>query len=532
MALGLDGFKETATVQTLFMSDTQSNNRRIAKNTLLLYFRMLFTMAVSLYTSRVVLETLGVDDYGIYNVVGGVVAMFSVLSGSLSSAISRFITFELGRGDQNKLKVIFSTSVSIQIVLALGIWVIAEIAGVWFLNSQMNIPQERIVAANWVLQCSIITFMINLISVPYNATIIAHEKMSAFAYISILEVSLKLIVAYLLYVSSYDKLVVYAILLMLVALLIRLVYGVYCKRHFEEARYRIMWRKDIFKEMLGFAGWNFFGNACYLVNTQGVNMLINIYFGVAMNAARGIAVQVDGAILGFVGNFMTAVQPQITKAYASGDLSYMFKLVNKGTKFSFYIMCFLMIPVLLETDTILNIWLKNVPSDSAIFLRLVLFASMANALGNVLYYAIISTGDIKKYQLVVTSVGFLVFPLTWVAFVLGAHAATTYIIFGIVYLFLNVIRLRFLKSMLGFPVMRYVKEVILPVLIVGSASVIMPLILVYFISPSILRFILVTIISIMSTSCCVYLFGLTKGERSMVVNKVNTVVFKIVRKWI
>ena len=251
-----------------------------------------------------------------------------------------------------------------------------------------------------------------------------------------------------------------------------------------------------------------------------------------MNAARGIAVQVDGAIWGFVGNFMTAVPPQITKAYASGDLSYMFKLVNKGTKFSFYIMCFLMIPVLLETDTILNIWLKNVPSDSAIFLRLVLFASMANALGNVLYYAIISTGDIKKYQLVVTSVGFLVFPLSWVAFVLGAHAATTYIIFGIVYLFLNVIRLRFLKSMLGFPVMRYVKEVILPVLIVGSASVIMPLILVYFISPSILRFILVTIISIMSTSCCVYLFGLTKGERSMVVNKVNTVVFKIVRKWI
>ncbi len=506
------------------------NNKRIAKNTLLLYFRMLFMMAVSLFTSRVVLETLGIDDYGIYNVVGGVVAMFSVFSGSLSSAISRFITFELGRGDLSRLKVVFSTSVSIQIVLAIGIMIIAEIAGVWFLNTQMNIPTERLVAANWVLQCSIITFMINLISVPYNATIIAHEKMSAYAYISILEVSLKLLVVYLLYVSSYDKLVVYALLLMLVALFIRIVYGVYCKRHFEEVHYRIIWRKDIFKEMLGFAGWNFFGNSCYMLNTQGVNMLINIYFGVAMNAARGIAVQVDGAILGFVGNFMTAVQPQITKSYASGDLPYMFKLVNKSTKFSFYIMCFLMIPVLLETDTILNLWLRNVPESSAIFLRLVLFASMANALGNVLYYAIIATGKIKRYQLVVTFLGLLVFPLTWIAYVLGAHAATTYIIFGIVYLLLNVVRLRFLKSMLNFPVMEYVKEVIFPILIVGTTSVIIPLIWVHFCPPSIGRFIFVTLISVLSTSGCVYLFGLTNGERSMVVNKMKTVVFKVLEK--
>lgn len=470
------------------------------------------------------------DDYGIYNVVGGVVAMFSVLSGSLSSAISRFITFELGRGDQNKLKVIFSTSVSIQIVLALGIWVIAEIAGVWFLNSQMNIPQERIVAANWVLQCSIITFMINLISVPYNATIIAHEKMSAFAYISILEVSLKLIVAYLLYVSSYDKLVVYAILLMLVALLIRLVYGVYCKRHFEEARYRIMWRKDIFKEMLGFAGWNFFGNTCYLVNTQGVNMLINIYFGVAMNAARGIAVQVDGAILGFVGNFMTAVQPQITKSYASSDLPYMFKLIMKSTKFSFFIMCFIMIPFFLETETILGIWLKEVPDYSVILLRLVLISSIVNSIGNILYIAIIATGNIKKYQVIVTLVGLLVFFLTWGAYTLGAHVGITYIIFAVIYSILNVIRLRFLRSMMNFPILSYYKEAVLPILLVGCTSIVLPLILVQLMSPTIVRFVLVTLVSILSTAVCSYFIGLTKGEKQMVVEKTGNLINKFVNR--
>lgn len=346
--------------------NTQSiNNKRIAKNTLLLYFRMILTMLVSLFTSRVVLDSLGEANYGIYNVVGGVVAMFSVLSGSLSGAISRFLTYELGKKNMNRLKLIFSTSVNIQFLMSVIVIVLCEILGVWFTNEKMNIPADRMEAANYVLQCSIITFAINVISVPYNATIIAHEKMSAFAYIGILEVTLKLLVAYLIYISPSDKLMTYATLLLLISIILRMIYGIYCSRHFEEAKYHFVLDKKIFREMSSFAGWNLFGNTAYMLNTQGVNMLINIFFGVTSNAARAIAVQVDTAVQQFVNNFMTALNPQITKSYAAGDLDYMYKLVCRGTKFSFFIMYIFIVPIVLEADTILGIWLKQVPKIQA-----------------------------------------------------------------------------------------------------------------------------------------------------------------------
>ena len=251
------------------MQEHSVNNKRIAKNTLLLYFRMLLIMAVTLYISRVVLATLGVEDFGIYNVVGGVVAMFTVISGSLSSAISRFITYELGRGNKERLKVIFSSSVVIQTCLAVLVCILAEVGGVWFLNNMMNIPAERMYAANWVLQCSILTFMINLISVPYNAAIIAHERMKAFAYVSILEVLLKLAVVFVLYLSSFDKLATYAVLLLAVALVIRLIYGFYCKRHFEECNFHFVYDRSVLKDIGGFAGWNFIGSASAVLRDQG-----------------------------------------------------------------------------------------------------------------------------------------------------------------------------------------------------------------------------------------------------------------------
>ena len=330
------------------MPDASSNNKRIAKNTLLLYVRTLFIMLVTLYTSRVVLNTLGVTDYGIYNVVGGVVMMFSVISGSLSSSISRFITYELGHGDFDRLKRIFSTSINIQIGISLVILVLAELFGVWFLNTKMNIPAERLSAANWVLQCSLLSFIINLISVPYNACIIAHERMSAFAYISILEAVLKLAVVYMLLVSPYDKLVTYAILLVIVALLIRLTYGQYCRRHFEESRYQFVYDKPLVKEMTSFAGWSFFGNSAYMLNVQGVDMLINIFFGVTLNAARGVATQVQNAVMQFVNNFAVAVNPQITKSYAAGEREYMNKLVCRGARFSYFLLLIFVVPLVCE----------------------------------------------------------------------------------------------------------------------------------------------------------------------------------------
>lgn len=373
-----------------------SNNKRIAQNTLLLYFRTLFTMLISLYTSRVVLNTLGVTDYGIYNVVGGVVAMFSVISSSLSSAVSRFITYEIGRGDFEKLKRIFSTSVNIQIGISLVIIALAETFGLWFLNTKMNIPDGRIGAANWVLQCSLLSFIINLVSVPYNACIIAHERMTAFAYISILEAVLKLVVVYMLLISTYDKLATYAVLLVAVALIVRLAYSFYCRRHFEESHYRFVYDKSLIKEMTGFAGWSFFGNGAYMLNVQGVDMLINIFFGVTLNAARGVASQVQNAVMQFVNNFTVAINPQITKSYAAGDMRYVCKLVCRGARFSYFLLFIFVVPLFCEADYVLKLWLKIVPEYAVMFLRLSLFGTLMTLLGNSMLTAIMATGNIKN----------------------------------------------------------------------------------------------------------------------------------------
>lgn len=507
-------------------SDLSSKNKRIAKNTLLLYFRMIVIMLVSLYTSRVVLDALGEADYGIYNVVGGVVAMFSVLSGSLSAAISRFITFELGRGNTERLKRIFSTSVNIQILMAFTIFVLCEIIGVWFLNEKMNIPDGRMDAANFVLQCSIVTFMVNLVSVPYNATIIAHERMNVFAYISILEACLKLLVAYLIYISTYDKLFVYAILILGISILLRVIYGIYCSRHFTEAKYRFVLDKPLLKEMTGFAGWNLFGNTAYMLNTQGVNMLINIFFGVATNAARAIAVQVDTAVTQFVNNFMTAINPQITKSYAAKDYDYLFKLVCRGTKYSFFIMYLFVVPLVLEADTVLKIWLKEVPADTAMFMRLVLFSTLASMLGNPMYTAIMATGKIRTYQVVVVSVGCLVFPFTWIAYELGSPAYATYVIFAVLYFSLNFIRLFFLKRMMRFPVGFFMTSVFGRIGLCAVLAFVLPSIVAYFWAPSFIRLLGICIVSLMWSSVCIYYVGLEKGERAFFVSKAKEILHK------
>ena len=502
------------------MSDSSVNNKRIAKNTLFLYFRTFFIMLITLYTSRVVLNMLGVEDYGIYNVVGGVVAMFSVISSSLSSAISRFITFELGRGDLGRLKRIFSTSINIQVGISLLIFILGEAIGVWFLNYKMNIPMERMGAANWVLHCSLLSFVINLISIPYNACIIAHERMKAFAYISVLEASLKLAVVYLLSVSPFDKLSTYAVLLVLVALLIRLTYGIYCKCQFEESTYHFVYDKGIVKEMIGFAVWNFFGNTAYIFNTQGVNILINLFFGVAVNAARGIATQVEGAVMQYVGNFTTAVNPQITKSYATGDLHYMFRLVCLGAKYAYFLLLLFVVPIVMEADMILALWLKVVPDYAPLFLRLSMFGSLVFLLGNTMFTAAVATGNIRKYQLWVAIVGCLVFPLTWLAYKVGSPVYVTYLVYIGIYFALVFVRLYILKGLLHFPVMMFIREVIGRVLLVTPVAFIVPCIVTYYLDASWGRLLLVCFLSFISTCICIYVLGLESGERTALTNKI------------
>lgn len=410
------------------MADSIVNNKRIAKNTLLLYARMLLMMGISLFTSRITLAALGITDYGIYNVVGGMVAMFSILSGSLSLSISRYTTMEVGKGNMEKLKIIFSTSVSIQLFMAGAIGILAEVAGVWFLNHKMVIPPARLYAAHWVLHLSVLTFMVNLISVPYNALIIAHEKMSAFAYVSILDACLKLLIVYLLYISSADKLIVYAALLACVSIVIRIVYGIYCKRHFVEAHYRPRLDKQLLRNMFGFIGWTFFGNGVVVLKDQGTNILLNMFCGPAVNAARGVAMQVNGAVYSFVQNFMTAVNPQITKSYSVGNLSDMHKLMIHSTKFGFFILLVLLMPVCANIDYILNIWLVEVPEHTANFVVLILLYSLIDCFANPLITGVLAQGDIKPYEIALTFIYLINFFASYVCLKAGMVVETVFVL--------------------------------------------------------------------------------------------------------
>lgn len=503
------------------MENQTLDNKRIAKNTLLLYVRTVFVMAISLFTSRVVLAALGIDDYGIYNVIGGIVAMFNVISGALSGSISRFITFELGHGDAERLKRIFSTSIHIQVGISLLVLLLGETIGIWFLNAKMNIPAERLTAANWVLQCSLITFVINLLSVPYNAVIIAHEKMSFFAYVSILEVVLKLVIVYLLYVSIWDKLIVYSLLLVLVAAIIRFVYGVYCNRNFPETRYQRVHDRALLHEMASFAGWGFFTNAAYMFNTQGVNILINLFFGVGVNAARGVAVQVETAMMKFVNDFTTALNPQITKSYATGNLEAMNMLVIRGAKFSYFLLFAISLPVLMETEYILSLWLEEVPAHTSTFIRLAVIGTMIDRLGNTGYTACMATGTIRRYVLWVTLVGCLVFPITYVVYKLGAPVETTYIVFACVYAGVDGVRLWMMRLLLKFPVQTFVREVVGRILLVSFLSCIFPMLIICVMETSFCRLLVSIFVCLVSSFSIIYGVGLSKHERTILHDKVN-----------
>lgn len=495
------------------MTDISANNKRIARNTLLLYFRQLLLMVIGLYTSRVILNTLGVEDYGVYNVVGGVVAMFSLLTGSLGAAISRFMAVGLGKGDKEQLNKIFCTSINVQACMAVVVFALCEILGVWFLNTRLNIPPERLDAASWVLHMSIITFCINLVSVPFNACIIAHEHMDVYAYISILEGIFKLGVAYCLYISPFDKLKTYAVLIAGVALIIQLIYALYSGRKFEECHYHLIFDKKLLKEMASFAGWNFFGSGAYLFNTQGVNIITNIFFGVTANAARGVANQAEGIIKQFVTNFTTAINPQIMKSYASGNLEYTYSLVCRGAKFSYCLMLLFAVPFMFETETIMTLWLKNYPPEAPLFLRLSMVGTLFDMLGNSTANAAWATGNIKRYYLYVASIGCLVFPLSWIAFALGCPAFTSYIIFAVIYLIVVFVKLWILNGLMNFPQLMFIKDVIFKVIIVTGVSVILPYLVYTFMPDTLIWHLILICVSGLSACASVYFLGLTSGER-------------------
>ena len=501
--------------------DISANSARVARNTVLLYFRMLLLMFIGLFTARVVLQALGKDDYGVYGVVGGIVTMFTVVTASLSQAISRYITYELGKGDGQKLRRIFATSVVVQLIFCAVVLVLTETLGLWWLNCRMDIPDGRLGAANWVLQCSMGVLMVNLLSVPFNATIIAHEKMGAYAGISILEAALKLAVAILLSISGADKLKLYAVLMLAVAVIVRLAYGTFCHRHFEESRGKLVYDRKLVSEMTSFAGWNCLGSGAYIINTQGVNQMVNVFFGVGANAARLVTSQVENIVKQFVSNFLTALNPQVTKSYASGDMRYCHELVSKGTKFSFLVILFFALPLMYEAPALLDLWLDEVPENSALFVRLMLLGLMADMACNPLLTLIQSTGRVKRYYIVSSLTAISAFAVSLIAFRLGAGAEFPYAAFALVYFMVDIEKLIFAKAQTAFPLRSFLRDAVLPCMYVTLAGVALSLPLWLFLPEGPGRSITVTAVSVLAVCVFSWLFALTPGERDFFVKRLR-----------
>lgn len=506
------------------------NNKRIAKNTLALYFRTFITMIVGLYTGRVMLQALGIDDYGVNNVVGGIVAMSSLITSTMSQAISRYITFSIGQRNPERLKTMFSTSVNAQIVMSVLAVVILEVFGLWFLSNEANIPEGRMVAAHWVFQCSLISLVISLVSSPYNALLVAHEHMGIYAYTSIADVVLKLLIVFLIIIYEGDRLILLAILTVLVGLGMRIFYGWYCSKHFGEARYSPhIFDKGLLKELTVFSGWNLLNNGAWVFATQGVNMLINVFFGVAYNAARGIAQTVNGAVQGFVGNFTMAFSPQITKSYAAGEKDYAIHLGNRGTKFAWLMMYIFIVPVCCEAETLLHLWLGQVPNWSVLFLRFAMFESLAVTSGQNLFRLIQADGRVKKYTIHAAVTAGMIFPLVWILYYLDAPVWAAYLIFILDFMSLNLVRFYDLKKLMPFSICQFLRDVFIPCIIVSILSFILPLIICFYMEPSILRFFINVPIAVIWTCICCVLFGLTKGERLFFWDKTKTALARLKR---
>lgn len=491
------------------------NDKRIAKNTFFLYIRQLLVMAVGLYTVRVILAALGEEDYGIYNVVGGFVAMFSILSGALSVAISRFITYEMGQPDVTtfRLQRIFSSSLVIQVVIGLIISLLIATFGVWFVENKMVIPSERLDVALYVLLFSTLSFFINLLSVPYNALIIAREQMKAFAYISILEIVLKLLVAYLLMVTSSDKLMLYAFCMVVVSLIVRSVYTIYCKRNFEECRFVRGFDKKLLSKMFAFSGWAFLGNGVVVLKEQGSSVLLNLFGGPMVNAAQGIAMQVNAAVYSFVSNFMIASNPQITKNCAAGDLNSMHSLIIRSEKFGFFILLIILLPLCAGIDYVLGVWLVDVPAHATNFIVLILLYSLIECFVSPLTTGVLAQGKIKSFEIVLTFIYLGNFIASYVCLKIGMAVESVFVLNIIFKFFVLVALLLHSRSKYSFPIARFFRECLLPSLLVFLVSALFVYVLPGKDTPFLGIFVVRTLAIATFTCVAVFVIGMANRER-------------------
>lgn len=493
----------------------------------MLYIRMLLMMVVSLYTSRVVLATLGVTDFGIYGVVGGIVSMFSFINGAMATGTQRYLSYELGRGDKEQLRKVFSMSINIHLLLALIILLLSETIGLWFLYEKMVIPAERLTAAFWVYQFSILTTLVMVLSVPYNAVIIAHERMSAFAYISIFEAVAKLLIVYLLLLCKWDRLILFSVLMLVVQLSIRFIYGFYCKRHFPESCYYFVKDKALFKEMLGFSGWNFWGSCAVMGYTQGLNILLNMFFGPTVNAARNIAVQVQAAASLLSSNFQMALNPQIIKTYASNEINQMHLLIFRSAKITYLFLFILSVPILLKTNYILILWLKDFPNYSIVFIRLMLCITIVDAVSNPFMVASAATGEVKRYQTILGAILLLIVPISYLVLMLGFPPYSVFIVHLSISILAFGVRLLLISSMIKMSLKVYTKQVIMPLLLFTIFALFIPgCSMCIFYKDNFANLIFIIFLNLLSAILLGYVILLNTSERKYISTKIASLLKK------
>ena len=509
------------------MSQVSETNKRIAKNTAMLYVRMAFSMIVSLYTSRVVLSTLGIEDFGIYGVVGGIVTLFDFLNASMSGCTSRFLTFELGQGNARRLRDTFSTAMFVHIAIALLVLLIAEPIGMWFMHHKMQVAENRMFAAQIVFHLSVVSMMINVTQVPYNASIISHERMDVYAYVEIVNVLLKLGVVYLLQLGNYDKLILYAVLIFIVTFSVAMFYRIYCMTHFEECHIRKVWCPDIFKKMLAFSGWDLYGNLSVTMRTQGVNMLLNVFFGPLMNAAASIAAQVQGAVMAFAQNVTTAVRPQIIKRYAADERESMVALIRDAVKLNFLVILLLSVPLITELHFILQMWLGQVPNYAVSFCTLTLLFNFFANLSSIIVIGVHATGKIFRPSFINGTLYLLVIPISYLSFRLGGEPWTSYL-FNVIAVLLGMLSNAYTLHLYvkEFPLLKFVLHDFAPCLLLMGFSFTISHLISMVLDEGWLRFVLVGLASTTTTSLLGYRFILPISVRDKITEKIHRKIWK------
>ena len=498
--------------------NVSAKTRRIAKNTLALYARSLLSLFISLYSSRLILQALGENDLGIYNVVGGFVSMFWLVSGSLSSAISRYLNYEMGIGDKEKLNKVFSLSLNIMAILSVVVVLLTETFGMWFLNNRMNITPGRETAAFWCFQFSVLTVVSGFVVSPFKSAIISHEKMTLWAYLGIAEVVMKLIISLYLAFGNppFDKLIIYAALWLVVTLTIQEITRIYARTHFEECHFRWVFDKGLFKEMFSFAGWNMLGNVSKTFSGQGVNMVMNVVFGPAVNAALSLSNTVNHTVAILVNNFTTAINPQLVQSYASKDYGYMKSLIFRGTRFSFYIMFLVALPLILEAPFVVHIWLGDYPDHTVNFIRLSLLVNTYSVVYMIFGMGIIATAVVKQYQLWMSGILFLHFPIVYVLMHSGFAPEWIYTSSFFLAVCRTVVVLDLVKKQLGYSISEILKEVFLKILLVVCAASIIPIVVYHNMDYGVLRFFVVVPVCIICSCLSIFFIGCYPVERRMI----------------